>query len=106
MWTFPRGRPTSLTARLTTPVNLTGVFNSLKHEFAHMAEHGGGTILNTTSTAGRMAAQAGAAYGATKHEWIECCYIRHRRQGLPRRAQVSIAPQGALDVVTGRRPGP
>ncbi len=51
----------------TLAVNLTGVFNCLKHELAYMSAHGGGAIVNTSSTAGMKAAQAGAAYGATKH---------------------------------------
>ncbi|NKI18684.1 SDR family oxidoreductase [Spongiibacter sp. KMU-166] len=51
----------------TLEVNLTGVFNCLKHELAYMAEHGGGSIVNNSSSAGLFAAKAGAAYGATKH---------------------------------------
>lgn len=33
----------------------------------NMAAHGGGVIVNNSSSAGLTAAQAGAAYGATKH---------------------------------------
>lgn len=63
----PTGLFTAETWTRTIAINLTGVFNCLKHEIAHMAEHGGGSIVNTSSTAGLMAAQAGAAYGASKH---------------------------------------
>jgi len=65
------GQPTGLFSSenwtRTLSVNLTGVFNCLKHELAFMSAHGGGCIVNTSSTAGLKAAQAGAAYGATKH---------------------------------------
>ena len=65
------GQPTGLFSSenwtRTLAVNLTGVFNCLKHELAYMSAHGGGAIVNTSSSAGLKAAQAGAAYGATKH---------------------------------------
>lgn len=65
-------------------LNLTGVFNCLKHELAYMADHGGGSIVNTSSTAGLKAAQAGAAYGATKHGVI----------GLTKTAAKEYLPHG------------
>ena len=63
----PTGQFTTENWTRTLGVNLTGVFNCLKHELAYMAGHGGGTIVNNSSSAGLFAAQAGAAYGATKH---------------------------------------
>lgn len=63
----PTGQATAENWTRTLAINLTGVFNCLKHELAYMAEHGGGAIVNNSSSAGLMAAQAGAAYGAAKH---------------------------------------
>jgi NAD(P)-dependent dehydrogenase (short-subunit alcohol dehydrogenase family) len=49
-------------------VNLTGVWLCLKHELRHMVSHGGGCIVNTSSTAGLgPAVSSGAAYSASKH---------------------------------------
>jgi NAD(P)-dependent dehydrogenase (short-subunit alcohol dehydrogenase family) len=49
-------------------VNLTGVWLCLKHELRHMVSHGGGCIVNTSSTAGLgPAATSGVAYSASKH---------------------------------------
>lgn len=48
-------------------VNLTGVFLSMKHEIAHMRAHGGGTIVNVSSTIGAHGRRRGlAAYAASK----------------------------------------
>ena len=49
-------------------VNLTGVWLCLKHELRHMVSHGGGCIVNTSSTAGLgPAVTSGVAYSASKH---------------------------------------
>jgi NAD(P)-dependent dehydrogenase (short-subunit alcohol dehydrogenase family) len=49
-------------------VNLTGVWLCLKYELRHMVNHGGGCIVNTSSTAGIGAAvHSGVAYSASKH---------------------------------------
>jgi NAD(P)-dependent dehydrogenase (short-subunit alcohol dehydrogenase family) len=47
--------------------NLTGMFLSLKHEIAHMRDHGGGTIVNVSSNIGSHGRRSGlAAYAASK----------------------------------------
>jgi NAD(P)-dependent dehydrogenase (short-subunit alcohol dehydrogenase family) len=48
--------------------NLTSVWQCMRHELIWMAEHGGGSIVNTSSTAGVVAStNFGAAYTASKH---------------------------------------
>jgi 2,5-dichloro-2,5-cyclohexadiene-1,4-diol dehydrogenase 1 len=48
-------------------VNLTGMFLCMKHEVAHMLGHGGGSIVNTSSTAGAVGIATSADYVAAKH---------------------------------------
>ncbi len=51
----------------TQAVTLRSVFLSMKHEIAHMIDHGGGSIVNVTSLAGMLyVGPAGAAYAAAK----------------------------------------
>jgi NAD(P)-dependent dehydrogenase (short-subunit alcohol dehydrogenase family) len=47
-------------------INLRGVFLSMKYEIPLLLEHGGGTIVNTSSGAGVKGFPGGAAYGASK----------------------------------------
>jgi NAD(P)-dependent dehydrogenase (short-subunit alcohol dehydrogenase family) len=51
----------------TFAVDVTGVFFCLKHEIAHMIEHGGGAIVNTASAAGRRPSPGFPAYTAAKY---------------------------------------
>ena len=48
-------------------VNLKGVFLSMQAELRHMIEHGGGTIVNTSSTAGLLGTPGASPYAAAKH---------------------------------------
>lgn len=51
----------------TLAVSLRSTFLSMKHEVAHMIEHGGGAICNVTSLAGLLhVPESGAAYAAAK----------------------------------------
>jgi len=47
-------------------INLRGVFLCMKYEIPLLLEHGGGTIVNTSSGAGVKGFPGGAAYGASK----------------------------------------
>lgn len=47
-------------------VNLTGIFNCMRHELKVM-EKRGGSIVNTSSTSGLRGVRGGAAYCASKH---------------------------------------
>ncbi|WP_105034189.1 SDR family NAD(P)-dependent oxidoreductase [Cryobacterium aureum] len=48
-------------------VNLTGTFLCLKHEIAHMGNHGGGSIVNSASRSSVVASPGLPAYVASKH---------------------------------------
>jgi NAD(P)-dependent dehydrogenase (short-subunit alcohol dehydrogenase family) len=48
-------------------VNLKGIFLGLRHEIPHMIEHGGGAIVNTSSSAGVTGMANIAIYTASKH---------------------------------------
>jgi NAD(P)-dependent dehydrogenase (short-subunit alcohol dehydrogenase family) len=47
-------------------VNLTGVFNCIKHVVPVMLKNGGGSIVNTSSSAGVIGIKGQASYAATK----------------------------------------
>ena len=64
--------------------NLTGVFLSMKYEIAWMLEHGGGAIVNTSSTSGAVATVTSADYTASKHGVV----------GLTRSAAVDYSARG------------
>ncbi|RKF23101.1 SDR family oxidoreductase [Altericroceibacterium spongiae] len=65
-------------------VNLTGIFNCLRHEVKAMLDSGGGAIVNTASAMGSVAVANAAEYVATKHGVI----------GLSRAAAVDYGTQG------------
>ncbi|MFG2732713.1 SDR family NAD(P)-dependent oxidoreductase [Streptomyces canus] len=50
--------------------NVRGVWNCMRHEISALISSGGGSIVNTSSTAGLVATSAGAAYIASKHAVI------------------------------------
>ena len=52
--------------RKVMAVNVDGVFFCMKYELAHMVKHGGGVIVNASSTFG-LAGGAGGPYPASKH---------------------------------------
>ncbi|SCF15594.1 NAD(P)-dependent dehydrogenase, short-chain alcohol dehydrogenase family [Micromonospora viridifaciens] len=68
----------------TINVDLKGVFLALKHEIAYMAEHGGGSIINTASIAGVIADPGMSPYVAAKHGVI----------GLTKAAAIDYATAG------------
>lgn len=68
----------------TVALNLRGTFLGMKHQIRQMLENGGGTIVNTASTAGLMAVAGFGAYAATKHGIL----------GLTKNAAVEYANDG------------
>ncbi|AEY89273.1 MULTISPECIES: SDR family NAD(P)-dependent oxidoreductase [Streptomyces] len=77
-------------------VNVRGGWNCMRYQIPAMLAHQGGTILNTSSTAGQFATGAAAPYVAAKHALI----------GLTRAAAAEYGDQGirinALVVGTTR----
>lgn len=65
-------------------INLNGVFLCLKYEVAHMSANGGGSIVNTASTAGAIAYPNLPAYVSSKHGVV----------GLTRQVAVDYASSG------------
>jgi NAD(P)-dependent dehydrogenase (short-subunit alcohol dehydrogenase family) len=65
-------------------VNVTGVWQCLRHEIPAMLERGGGAIVNASSAAGLVGFAGLAAYGATKHAVI----------GMTKAAALDYAQQG------------
>ena len=69
----------------TLAVDLKGVFLCLKHQIAHMAENGGGAIVNTASIAGVIADPGMAPYVAAKHGVVglsKAAAIDHAKDGV------------------------
>ncbi|MDX3117321.1 glucose 1-dehydrogenase [Streptomyces scabiei] len=70
--------------RRVMDVNVTGVWNCLRHEIAAMLANGGGSIVNTSSVGGLVATSVAAPYIASKHAVI----------GLTKAAAVEYAEHG------------
>ncbi|HEY3737507.1 MAG TPA: SDR family oxidoreductase [Jatrophihabitans sp.] len=68
----------------TLGINLTGIFYCLKHEISYLLEHGGGSIVNTSSLAGYKAEPGMPAYVTSKHGVV----------GLTRSASLEYASRG------------
>jgi len=69
--------------RKVMSVNVDGVFFCMKYELAHMVRHGGGAIVNASSTFG-LAGGAGGPYPASKHAVV----------GLTKSAALDYATEG------------
>ena len=69
---------------LMVNVNLKGVFLCLKYEIAYMLEHGGGAIVNNSSSEGLRGAMPFAAYIGAKHGVV----------GLTKAAALETAKRG------------
>ncbi|MGI8647351.1 MAG: short-chain dehydrogenase [Acidimicrobiales bacterium] len=86
-------------------VNLTGVWQSMKHEILHMRDNGGGVIVNTASNLGAHKRVPGVgAYIATKaavSALTRSAAIEYIKDGI----RINAVSPGPLDTEMSRRPG-
>lgn len=66
-------------------INLKGVWLGMKHQIRHMLLHGGGAIVNTSSSAGVVSIPQVAIYSASKHAIIglsKAAALEQARSGI------------------------
>jgi NAD(P)-dependent dehydrogenase (short-subunit alcohol dehydrogenase family) len=90
----PVTEQTALTYTATFDTNVLGTLLSMKHELRVMLKQGSGSIINVSSTYGRMGAPGASVYVASKHAV----------EGLTKAAALEVAGSGVrVNVVA---PGP
>jgi NAD(P)-dependent dehydrogenase (short-subunit alcohol dehydrogenase family) len=85
--------------------NLTGVFLSMKHEIGHMAGHGGGTIVNMSSSVGpHLTVPMLGAYGATKAA-VSSLTRTAAREAITDGVRINAVSPGPCDTPMSMQPG-
>jgi NAD(P)-dependent dehydrogenase (short-subunit alcohol dehydrogenase family) len=78
-------------------VDLTGVWNSLKHEILQMRRQHSGVIVNNSSIAGLKSGPTGSAYVAAKHAVValtKSAALQEGRQGI----RVNVVCPGIIET--------
>ena len=83
--------------------NLTGVWQSLRHEVAHMRANGGGVIVNTASI-GVAAVPGLGAYGATKAAVVALTKSA-AREAVGDGIRINVVSPGPIATAMSMRPG-
>lgn len=85
--------------------NLTGVWTAMKHEIAHMREHGAGVIVNTSANLGaHLSNPALGAYGATKAA-VTALSRAAARAHIADGIRINTVSPGPMDTSMSLRPG-
>lgn len=86
-------------------VNLTGAWLSMKHEIAYMRDHGGGAIVNVSSTIGAHRSVPGmGAYAAAK-AGVSAMTRTAAREYIRDGVRINAVSPGPIDTPASRRPG-
>lgn len=86
-------------------VNLTGIFLAMKHEIGHMARHGGGTIVNMSSSVGpHLTVPMLGAYGATKAA-VSSLTRTAAREAIADGVRINAISPGPIDTPMSMLPG-
>lgn len=86
-------------------VNLKGVFLSMKHEIAHMREHGGGTIVNVASNLGAHWRLPGASAYAASKAAVSHLTRTAAREYIAEGVRINAISPGPIDSPMSSRPG-
>jgi NAD(P)-dependent dehydrogenase (short-subunit alcohol dehydrogenase family) len=85
--------------------NLTGTWLAMKHEIGYMAEHGGGAIVNVSSSVGpHMTVPFLGAYGATKAA-VSALTRSAAREYIGAGIRVNAVSPGPIDTPMSLLPG-
>lgn len=85
--------------------NLTGVFLSMKHEIAHMREHGGGTIVNMSSNVGNHFRLPGASAYAASKSAVTALTRTAALEYIGEGVRINAVSPGPIDTPMSFRPG-
>ncbi|RKT88501.1 NAD(P)-dependent dehydrogenase, short-chain alcohol dehydrogenase family [Saccharopolyspora antimicrobica] len=86
-------------------VNLTGVFLSMKHEIAHMREHGGGAVVNIGSNIGTQQRLPGVGAYAASKAGVSVLSRAAAREHIADGVRINVVSPGGTDTSMSYLPG-